>query len=154
MPTPIYTSESTRAVHNVFLDWTGWLKRDVDNATVTAAIHQCKQSWQVDGISLTNYQYRGGALQILAEATPQVSPEFFAQRVKGRLTHALRQRGITDVFTRKLAVRSLGGFSRVVHRQQLLGTFGVRVGDRARPVLVQPASCHCRGRPSIPRDTQ
>ncbi len=39
---------------------------------------------------------------------PEVSPVWFAGRVKGRLQHALRQAGPSCAFSRKVAVRSLG----------------------------------------------
>ena len=39
---------------------------------------------------------------------PDISPELFAGRVKGRLQHALRQAGQPTTFSRKVAVRALG----------------------------------------------
>ena len=51
-------------------------------------------------------------LQLTLSTTPQVAPVTLAARVKGRIQHHCRRRGRSIAFSRKLAVRSLGGPTR------------------------------------------
>lgn len=53
-------------------------------------------------------------MQVLFSTGPGVSPEFLAARAKGRLDHLFRKTGVPLLFTRKVAVRSIGENTRGV----------------------------------------
>jgi REP element-mobilizing transposase RayT len=63
-------------------------------------------------------------VQILFSVTPNVSPTFFCQRVKGRLQHALRQCGTPVDFSRKVSFRSLGENTSEVVENYIQGQVG------------------------------
>lgn len=63
--------------------------------------------WETDGLRRLEHRVFGGAWQTTLSAKPCASPVFLATRVKGRLQHALRERGSPVRFSRKLAVRSI-----------------------------------------------
>jgi len=66
------------------------------------------RAWQADNLHLLEHCWRPEAIQLTFSSMPDVSPVFFAARVKGRLQHALRQQGHPARFSRKLTVRSIG----------------------------------------------
>ena len=47
-------------------------------------------------------------IQLTFSVKPQVSPIFFASRVKGRLQHTLREAGVSTKFSRKVSFRGIG----------------------------------------------
>jgi len=63
-------------------------------------------------------------VQLLFSVTPQVSPTFFCQRVKGRLQHALRKCGTPVDFSRKVSFRSLGENTSEVVENYIRGQVG------------------------------
>jgi hypothetical protein len=52
---------------------------------------------------------------------PQVSPVFFAARVKGRLQHAPRKAGFPTAHSRKVAFRTIGANHRADVENYILG---------------------------------
>ena len=108
-PDPIYTPENTHPVHNLHFDWTGWFQGSPPPTSATdAAIDSCRENWLADGIKPSTHRTDNGRIQILADTTPRVTPVFLAQRLKGRLQHALRHNRAPVSFRRKVSVRSLG----------------------------------------------
>ena len=121
-PRPLYTADSVRAVTALLHDWTGWLSQQTPFPDATSeAIRAARDAWKSDGLRLRNSRVRDDSVQILFEATPQVSPLLCGARAKGRLQHALRQTGTPVAFSRKLAFRSLGEKTRDIVEKYLCG---------------------------------
>jgi len=115
MLNPIYTPKNTRAVHLLHYDWTGWLKDQAAfPATLSDAIKNCRDLWASDGMKLEKRESRLGQLQLMFNVIPQLSPSLFVQRVKGRLSHALRKAGTPVQFRVKKGFRSLGKNTREI----------------------------------------
>ena len=108
-PRPIYTPQSVTPVYSLRYDWAGWLSDGGTFPEGTAdAIRGTATFWQADGLELGEFRVEGGRVQVIFGAIPQISPETFVARVKGRLQHALRQAGDPVKFSRKVSFRSLG----------------------------------------------
>jgi REP element-mobilizing transposase RayT len=108
-PRPIYTPKNVRKIHHLRYDWTGWLSDEAPfPATTQDAIRACREGWEKDGLSFSEFRIHNDRAQILFDARPDISPVTCTTRVKGRLQHALRQAGTPVHFSRKISFRSLG----------------------------------------------
>jgi REP element-mobilizing transposase RayT len=67
-----------------------------------------QERWEADGLRLLEQRFRPEMIQLTFSVKPQVSPVFFAARVKGRLQHAYRAAERPTRFSRKVAVRTIG----------------------------------------------
>jgi REP element-mobilizing transposase RayT len=79
---------------------------------MSQAIERCQPPWEADGLRLLEAKVQPDVLLVLFSGTPMVSAKFLATRAKGRLDHALRQMGCPVVFSRKVAVRTVGDANR------------------------------------------
>ena len=96
-------------IPRLFLSWTGWPAEGVFPSRPPAPFFDAlRAAWVRDGLELQHCDWRSGEIQMAFQTGPDVSPELFAGRVKGRLQHALRQAGTPIGFSRKVAVRALG----------------------------------------------
>ncbi|MBN1673594.1 MAG: transposase [Kiritimatiellae bacterium] len=112
-PKPLYSPKALHVSHALRYDWTGWLSDGVFFPGHTLRVAGgLAPLWAKDGLQFIEAKQQADRLQILFRVQPQVSPVFFAGRVKGRLQHALRQAGTPVAFSRKLAVRTLGDNTR------------------------------------------
>ena len=74
----------------------------------TAIVRDVAGLWEQDGLRLLEAHATPEKVQLLFSVTPQTSPVFFCTHVKGRLQHALRKKGTSVNFSRKVSFRSLG----------------------------------------------
>ena len=97
-------------IHNIHYTWTGWPTPDISfppepDAAFFASLVLL---WAKDGLELVSREWKQNLLHMSFRAEPGVSPVFCASRVKGRLQHALRAKGLPNAFSRKVSVRALG----------------------------------------------
>lgn len=102
-----YGVANNRPVHELTYTWAGWPTEgttfpDPPDWNALAA------TWNGDGLTLKHRDWQPGLAQLSFVVSPTVSPVFFAQRVKGRLQHALRKAGRPADFSRKIGVRAIG----------------------------------------------
>jgi len=75
--------------------WTGWVKEaafpEFPNASALI------KAWEKEGIHLKSFRLRGQQIQLLVKTQPHLAPQFIAQRLKGRLQHALRSAGTLSI---------------------------------------------------------
>ncbi len=96
-------------IPHLFLSWTGWPAAGAFPARPAAPFFdELSAAWVADGLEFHHVDWRPAEIQMAFRTGPDVSPEFFAARVKGRLQHALRRAGKPLDFSRKTAVRALG----------------------------------------------
>ena len=96
-------------IPHLFLSWTGWPAAGAFPARPAAPfIEALRAAWAADGLEFQHVDWRSAEIQMAFRTGPDVSPEYFAARVKGRLQHALRRAGMPPDFSRKTAVRTLG----------------------------------------------
>src|SRR5262245_37686774 len=98
---PLYAPGSLHIAYHLRYSWTGWL-------TSRATFHEemwreLDTAWETDGLRRLEASLRDDEIHITVSALPTVSPAFLAQRIKGRLSHAL---GPNVKFARNLSVRS------------------------------------------------
>jgi len=106
---PAFNPQNSTCVHNLFYSWHGVLSemQTFPNNT-PEVIKQCIPLWKKDGFEFIHFQNRGTILQILCKVQPNISPEKFSQKIKGRLTYEFKQFSIYIKFSRALGFRSLG----------------------------------------------
>ncbi len=102
-PSPLYSISELRPAFHLRYSWCGWLSTRVALSELIWA--SLDKAWETDGIRRLETAVGGEQIQLTISALPHVSPVLLAQRVKGRLKHAL---GSQAKFSRKLSVRSLG----------------------------------------------
>ncbi len=96
-------------IPRLFLSWTGWPAEGAFPGRPAGPFFDAlRAAWTADGLELQHVDWRSAEIQMAFQTGPDVSPEFFAGRVKGRLQHALRQAGTPIGFSRKTTVRALG----------------------------------------------
>jgi REP element-mobilizing transposase RayT len=99
----------TQILHHIYYSWTGWPELNqtfaVPDPKVFAAL---AQAWVKDGFTLLSHLAQPDQIQVTSRVDPDISPYFYATRIKGRLQHALRTHHLPCSFRSKLSVRSLG----------------------------------------------
>ena len=96
-------------IPRLFLSWAGWPAEGVFPLRPPARFFDAlRAAWAADGLELQHVDWRPAEIQMAFQTGPDVSPELFGGRVKGRLQHALRQAETPIGFSRKTAVRALG----------------------------------------------
>lgn len=96
-------------IHHLACGWTGWPSAGTFPPEPPPAFFAAlRQAWRTDGLELETCVWMPAEIQMAFRTGPDVSPELFAGRVKGRLQYALRQAGPPVAFSRKVAVRALG----------------------------------------------
>jgi REP element-mobilizing transposase RayT len=107
MLAPLYTPLNVAdPAYHLRYTWTGW--PSVGIFPQLPAMQELMQQWEADGLRLLETRFQPQMIQFTFSVKPQVSPVFFAARVKGRLQHAYRVGGQATKFSRKVAVRTIG----------------------------------------------
>jgi REP element-mobilizing transposase RayT len=109
-PQPIYSPATLSSpAYQLRYTWSGWPSSGTFPSPLSdAAFQSLDEAWEQDGLRRLEQQWCAAAIQFTFSVKPNVSPVFFASRVKGRLQHALRSAGTPIEFSRKLAVRTIG----------------------------------------------
>ncbi len=113
-PKPIYEPANLNPAYQLRFSWTGFPARGTRfPANVSLdEMEELTSAWESDGIRLIESQWAAEKLQATLSVAPEVSPVLLAARVKGRLQHAMRNRGQPVAFARNFSVRSLGDATR------------------------------------------
>ena len=107
---PIYAPALVRkpAFHLRYA-WSGWpSSRSFPSLPSPDFLNDLDEQWEADGIRRLETSWSGERIQFVFSVRPQVSPELFVNRVKGRLQHHLRKSGLPSDFSRKVAFRTIG----------------------------------------------
>ncbi len=122
---PVYSSASTKAVHSLHYNWTGWGSEKLNFPDNTSEVLKfCIPLWQKDGFKIKKCQFKADMIQILFEVKPEISPVLLTQRVKGRLDNAFRKLANPFKFSRKVGFRSLGENTREIVNNYVLKQVG------------------------------
>jgi REP element-mobilizing transposase RayT len=108
-PEPLYHRRDLNPAYQLRYGWTGWPSdRPFPVDLVAGLLPEIAPEWEKDGLRVLESSLASDRLQLTVSTTPQVAPVTLAARIKGRLQHNCRRRGMPIAFSRKLAVRSLG----------------------------------------------
>jgi REP element-mobilizing transposase RayT len=110
---PLYDVDAANPAYHLRYSWTGWPSGGHFASCPSELLDTLGEGFQKDGLRLLEHRWTPELVQLMLSTAPTVSPALLAQRVKGRLDHAIRQANLTLPFSRKLAVRSLGENRRV-----------------------------------------
>jgi len=77
-------------------------------AASTDLLDGLADAFKTDGLLLESHVWSSSAIQLTVAAKPEQAPVWISQRMKGRLDHALRQRGTPVAFSRKVSLRAIG----------------------------------------------
>jgi REP element-mobilizing transposase RayT len=109
LPEPLYRRADLRPAYQLRYGWTGWpSKAPFPGDLLTRVLPDIAPEWENDGLRVLESSLTPGQIQLTLSTTPQVAPVVLAGRVKGRIQHHCRRRGVPIDFSRKVAVRSLG----------------------------------------------
>jgi REP element-mobilizing transposase RayT len=107
MLAPLYTPQNvSEPAYHLRYTWSGWPSAGVFPPLPSFGV--LTEEWEADGLRLLEHRFQPQRLQFTFSVKPQVSPVFFAARVKGRLQHAYRVGGSPTKFSRKVSVRTIG----------------------------------------------
>ena len=104
----LYTAGNAMAAYRLHYLWTSWLREGGELPWPRDLSASLESAWERDGLRCMRATRTRERVQILFSTLPNVAPVLLAARAKGRLTHALRLRGIRHRFSRKLSVRTIG----------------------------------------------
>ncbi|WP_197171143.1 transposase [Novipirellula aureliae] len=105
---PLYLPGNIKPAYRLRYGWTGWTSSGDFPAIPSGGLAELSDAWKRDAMRLLRHRIDGNQIQMLFSTKPSVSPAFVAQRGKGRLDHYFRTSPIPVVFSRKVAVRSIG----------------------------------------------
>src|SRR4051812_17937379 len=111
-PQPLYRPTTENAAYQLRYAWTGWPSKQSFAEQPIDLIEVTKPDWERDGMRVLESRWTDEFVQILFSCTPDVAPERVAARAKGRLDHAMRDRGLSMPFSRKVAIRAVGDNTR------------------------------------------
>lgn len=145
-PEEIFTTKNTSCVHNIFYSWHGFLSEMAQFPPGTEKIvEQCIPLWKNDGFELLHFTNKRNVLQILCKVEPGISPEKFAQKIKGRLVYAFRQSSIYLKFSRALGFRSLGFNTSTIVKNYINGQVDKEdLADSRYKVILKQFTCSDR----------
>ena len=107
MLAPLYTPRTVSdPAYHLRFTWAGW--PSTGTFPPLPPLGELTSQWETDGLRLLEQRFQPRQIQFTFSARPQVSPVFFAARVKGRLQHAYRAVGQSTSFSRKVAVGTVG----------------------------------------------
>lgn len=112
-PQALYDPSGVQPAYQLRFSWTGWPSSGEFKNTSAHLLQSTKPLWESDGLRLLEHRWTTEQIQLLFSARPAISPSLLAARAKGRLDHALRTANLTEDFSRKVAVRSVGENTRV-----------------------------------------
>ena len=108
-PTPMYSGNISPA-YQLRYSWTGWAsgKSHFPDTPSSTLFKSLQTKWEADSIRLLEHTWSPQKIQLTVSTSPEVAPDFCAQRLKGRLQYELRQQGTPVSFSRKFSIRSVG----------------------------------------------
>lgn len=106
---PAYVQTELAAAFQLRYSWTAWPSgSNCFPNHLDRVLEQLAATWETDGIRLLEYRCRSDQVQVLISVSQSVTPVGCAQRMKGRLDHALRQAGSPVSFSRKVSLATVG----------------------------------------------
>ena len=114
-PRPPYTPAQTTPAYQLRYTWSGWPSRGAQFPPEpdAAFFESLGERWDADdGFRLLERWWTPDEVHLLTSARPDVAPQSIAGRTKGRLQHALRQRGTPTSFSRSFCLKSIGEATR------------------------------------------
>lgn len=116
-PPPPHNPEDVSPAYQLRYTWTGWPTYDetLPPEPTKSFFVQYANALEGDGIRLLERRWSATHVQLTASVTPDVTPIYFAQRIRGRLDYACRGADITANFKRKPTVSCIGE----AHRQDV-----------------------------------
>jgi REP element-mobilizing transposase RayT len=107
---PLYTPLTLRPpAYQLRYTWSGWPSSGAfPNLPAAAFWETLHAAWEKDSLRKLEQTWSSELIQFTFSVRPNVSPVFFAARVKGRLQHALRKAGLATAFSRKVGVGTVG----------------------------------------------
>ena len=106
---PAYVQTELAAAVQLRYSWTAWPSGSNRFPNhLDRVLEQLAATWETDGIRLLEYRCRSDQVQVLTSVSQSVTPIGCAQRMKGRLDHALRQAGSPVSFSRKVSLATVG----------------------------------------------
>ena len=106
---PLYSGENLRIPHDIHYSWTGWPSRKGEFPGLPEGLlEELGAELAGDGLELESHAWGEGKVHLTVAAAPGLAPVFVSQRLKGRLDHALRKRGMAVPFSRKVSLRAIG----------------------------------------------
>ena len=107
---PRYRSGNLFPPHDIHYSWTGWPS---DSTCFSATpppgiIEAVTDALRTDALDLESHTWGPDEIHLTVAASPAISPVKIAQRIKGRLDHALRQQQTGLSFSRKVSLRAVG----------------------------------------------
>lgn len=113
-PIPIYTAENLKPpAYHLRYTWAGWPSSGVfADSPGEEFWNSLRLRWEEDGLRLLESKWAPDSVQLTFSVKPNMSPVYFAARVKGRLQHELRQQGTPAHFSRKVGFRTIGDNNR------------------------------------------
>ena len=106
---PRYSNHNLHPPHDIHYSWTGWPSGSEFPATPPAGlIEDLSAALKTDAMEVESLTWTPGQIHLTVAASPDSAPLWIAQRLKGRLDHALRKRGAVVSFSRKVSLRAIG----------------------------------------------
>jgi REP element-mobilizing transposase RayT len=104
-----YSTHNLKPPHDIHYSWTGFPADSAFPATLPEGlIASLSTEFTTDALELESHVWSSDAIHLTVAASPDVAPVWVAQRLKGRLDHALRSRGSPVSFSRKVSLRAFG----------------------------------------------
>lgn len=104
-----YSIHNLLAPHDIHYSWTGWPSDTrFSAAPLPGLIEAVAEALKKDALGLESHAWGPDELHLTVAASPETSPVKVAQRIKGRLDHAMRKRNAGVPFSRKVALRAVG----------------------------------------------
>jgi len=106
---PRYSDHNLRTPHDIHYSWTGWPSGSEFPATPPAGLlEHLADALAPDDLVLESHTWGSGEVHLTVAASPAAAPVWIAQRLKGRLDHALRKQSTPVSFSRKVSLRAIG----------------------------------------------
>jgi len=103
-----YGADSNHAAYSLRWSWTGWASACFFPDLSEQDWCKLGELWEQDGIRLLERKCDNDCWQVTVSTKPNVVPTIIVGRLKGRIDHLLRSKGIAFKFSRKVSLRSLG----------------------------------------------
>lgn len=105
-----YINHNIHPAHDIHYSWTGWPRAGTTfpETCPTDLPTRLAEAFLPDGLELESHLWNPQQTHLSFRAPPDRAPTWIAQRVKGRLDHALRKEGLDVSFSRKVALRAFG----------------------------------------------
>lgn len=104
-----YSLHNLNPPHDIHYSWTGFPSDSAFPANLPdGVLSTFAEALKTDSLNLESYVWSSDEIHLTVSASPDKAPVWIAQRLKGRLDHALRSRGIPVSFSRKVSLRAIG----------------------------------------------